>query len=239
MHSSPGKTRPVVFAVATATERKACASLAHTVDATRPSRFLQTGLGPLNSERLAAQLTDIRAAGLVSIGTAGGLIDDLPAGSVLLPTQILRRNHDTLPVDLDWHGRIETALAKRFEVRTDSLITVDHVVREPGQKRGLNAATGAAAVDMESAELATAASRVHIPFITLRVVLDTCADSIPPIVAVALDRAGNPQPLRVLAGLLRRPGNLPGLLRIMARLRTAAGVLRQVCRDGGGALLDP
>lgn len=239
MHNSPGEDRPVVFAVATATERKACKSLAHADGATRRPWYLQTGIGPLNIERLAAQLTDIGAAGLVSIGTAGGLADHVPAGSVLLPKRIMRADRDALRVDRDWHGRIEAALSKRFDVRTDSLVTVDRVVRDPGEKRSLNAATGAAAVDMESADLAAAASRTHIPFITLRVVLDACEDAIPPIIAVALDHAGNPQPARVLSALLRHPGDLPGLLRIVARLRTASRVLQEVCCDGGAALLAP
>ena len=239
MRNSPGQAQPVAIAVATATERKACMSLTDANAATRQPRYLQTGIGPLNIEDLVAQLTDIRAAGLVSIGTAGGLIDALPAGSIMLPQQILHENRNPVQVDRGWHGRVTAALAESFAVDTGSLITVERVVREPGAKRSLHTTTGAAAVDMESADLAAAAARAQIPFITLRVVLDTCEDALPPIVTVALDRAGNTQPMRLLAGLLHHPGSLPGLLRIMTRLRIASRVLRQVCRDGRGALLTP
>jgi hypothetical protein len=77
---------------------------------------------------------------------------------------------------------------------------------------------------MESAVIA----RSGIPFAVLRAVADTADETLPPAAAEGLDEAGNPAPWRVMRALLRRPGDLPGVIRMGLRSQAALRALRAV-----------
>ena len=94
------------------------------------------------------------------------------------------------------------------------------VLATAAEKAALRRATGADAVDLESA----AAARAGIPFAALRAICDPAARDLPHAALVALDARGRIGALHVLAAVLARPAELPALLRLAgdaARARRA------------------
>ncbi len=230
---------PIVFAVATGPERRACrAGIVAAVDENdRHLRFLQTGSGPLHLEILAERVTKLRPSGLISIGTAGGLSPHIRPGTLLVPKRILLRNGTALQTDQDWHTGVYDALKSHCPVNTGDLLTVTDLVRRPEQKRALYGETKAIAVDMESGQLAQLAERIGIRFLALRAVMDTADDEIPGAAVVAINEQGDTAIGTLGKYLLTHPGDLAGMIRTARRFQVAAGALRQACRLARDSLL--
>jgi hypothetical protein len=81
-------------------------------------------------------------------------------------------------------------------------------------KTALFAATGAAAVDMESAIVARAAQRHGLPFAILRVIADPAHRPLPSAALVAMREDGEVDLPAVLDVLIRDPRQLPALIRL-------------------------
>ena len=231
----------IVFAVATAPELRVCRAAISTTagDEGKKSHFLQTGIGPLCPERLVEQLTRLRATGLISIGTAGGLSRRVTPGTLLVPKRILLSDGMALEPDTDWHAHVCRALMPLDSINTGDLLTVNAVVRQPEHKRGLHDKTKAIAIDMESGQLAQLAKQTGIRFLALRVVMDTVDDEIPAAAAVAVNKQGDMALGPLLQYLLSHPGDLVGLIRTARRFRIAASSLHRACRLARDALLLP
>jgi len=123
------------------------------------ARVVETGIA---LRREAAQLGAI----VVSCGLAGGLRDDLPTGTLLLPREVRRPDGSVLRCDPE----LVDAFAKSANVlgvdaNFDPLLTANEIVR--GRARSEWAARGYAGVDMETGLLD--APRIA----AVRVVLDT------------------------------------------------------------------
>ena len=102
----------------------------------------------------------------------------------------------------------------------------------PAAKALLFASFGALAVDMESGAVAEACVRAGKPFAVLRAIADPAGRGIPALAMRGLGPEGETRPLAVAAGLLRRPGDLPALIRLgrdsqaaLAALGVAGSVL--------------
>jgi len=82
---------------------------------------------------------------LVSFGIAGGLRDDLPAGTLIDATRVVDETGATL-----WEGGpLGVAGA-----RTGTILGASRIVDDPAERQRLHAETGADAVDLESGPLA-------------------------------------------------------------------------------------
>jgi hopanoid-associated phosphorylase len=194
------------------------------------------GATPAGARRAAAEIVGRGAGALLSFGLAGGIDPDLRPGDVIVGAGVVGpdgRMHET-----------DDALARHLCAALDSLdcgwsaglvAGVDRVVATVAAKQSLAARTGAVIVDMESRAVAEAG----LPFAILRVVVDPADHAIPASVQAALRSNGRFNPLVLIGGLLRRPGEI-GALRALARdngaaragLRRAALALRQAL---GGA----
>ncbi len=107
------------------------------------------------------------------------------------------------------------------------------------EKRAAFEATGAHAVDLESAAVARAAARRRIPFAALRAVADPAGRPLPRAALAALDHQGRVGLLRVALTALANPAEFP-LLLALARdaARARAALLRRV-RTRPGPTLGP
>ncbi len=200
---------------------------------------MQTGIGITDAAKLTARVMETGAAGLLSIGTAGGLQPDLRAGALLLPGCIRRAGGKSFAADPEWHARVHAALKQTDRVHTGDLLSVNCVVRHPDEKESLFRQTQAIGVDMESAGLAEIAAHAGLPFLVLRVVMDTAADTIPKAATVSINEAGDTQSIALLSYLAGHLSDIPGLLRTAHRFRNAAGSLREACRLARDELLCP
>ncbi len=208
-----GLPRGLVFAVATAPEGRGLRSV--------PASILQTGIGPLDVDSVAARLAEARATAVVSIGVCGGLAPAVGPGTLVLPASIVCADGSERTVSPGWHARACEALRADCDVNTGALLTIDRILHTSAEKSRLHRATDAVAVDMESGDLALAAERIGIPFLAARVVIDGAVDVVPASAAAAVDRAGDAAPLGLLRALASRPTDIPGVLRLAARLRAA------------------
>lgn len=178
-----------------------------------------TGARP---ERAAAAAAALIAAGcdrLVSFGVAGGLDPDLAPGTLVLPGSVV------------WPGG-GCALATPWPGAGGICAGSDTMVLTAQEKSRLRAQTGGLCVDMETHRVAEVAAAAGVPVAAIRVVGDPAGRDLPDLVRGALGPDGHPRIGPVLRGLLRRPGQLPGLLRLradtnlaLARLAQAAGLL--------------
>ena len=177
------------------------------------------------------------ATAVLSFGIAGGLDTGLEPGALVVATRV-RAPGGAWPADAAWSSALVRASGG---ARLGVVAGVNAVVSAPEAKRSLRLMTDALVVDMESAVAAAFAASRGLPFAVLRAVADTAEETLPLAAAVGLSRSGRPAPGRVAVALLRRPGELPALVQVAKRSRTALDALARVARDlphpGGGAPL--
>jgi len=173
-----------------------------------------SGADPDRAEAAARRLVGDGAAHLISWGIAGGLAGDLPAGQVIRPGAVI----------LPDGTRVELSRGSTADV---AILGVDRVVADPAEKRHLRETTGAIALDMESHRMARVSLETGAGLTIVRAVSDPYDRALPALAAVALGPDGRPRLGRVLAGLLRRPHDLPALIRAGSDSRKALAALRR------------
>ncbi len=191
-----------------------------------------SGIGSAAAQGAARRLIAAGATSLVSWGLAGGLDPGLEAGAVCLPRVVVAADGTRFPTTRSWRESLASSLAAHAHVESGNLLTAALPIDTVDAKQALYLATGAAAVDMESSAVAQVAEAHGLPFIAVRVIVDTARDGLPQAVARA-SRAGRVQVGRLLLGLIRSPLQLGALLRLARRYRLAARSLRAVANLGG------
>lgn len=188
------------------------------------------------SARLAAREADrlIREKpfGLVSFGLAGGLDPRLTPGTLVLGERIVAPDGKPTPCDTGWMRIVATHLsAAGIEVRIGALAGAAAGVASPEAKAELGRRTGALAVDMESHVLA-ARSRGRLPLLVLRAVADPADRTIPPAAMAAMTEETGYRPEKTVMALFRRPGDLPGVLKLARDAKMGLATLRRVALSG-------
>jgi adenosylhomocysteine nucleosidase len=184
------------------------------------------GIGAEHAARGARALVAAGARALLSWGVAGGLDPALSCGTAVLPAEVLHQKQ-RFASHRQWRERLLGALDGHVRCVTGALLTSDVAVASTAQKAGLFHATGAVAVDMESAAVAAVAADHGLPFLALRVILDGAHDSLPASVTRAFDPATRARPQ--LWPLLGTPSDWGRLLGLALRYRVARRAL-SACR---------
>jgi adenosylhomocysteine nucleosidase len=186
-----------------------------------------------DTQRLRKALADRLAPGcraVLSFGIAGGLDPGLTAGDVVIATGIIAEGKR-------WPAH--SALAESFaaaltaggvKVRRADIAGVDAPVIDAPSKARMHAATGAAAVDMESHVASEFAARHGLVFAALRIVCDPATRSMPAAVANALRPDGGIDHFAIVADLVKRPRELANLSRLAGEARQSFRALSR-CRD--------
>lgn len=171
--------------------------------------------------RLAALLETLpgEVTAVLSFGIAGGLAPDIATGEVLVGSALWEDG-------MLWPA--DAALLAGLSARRGLIAAGAGLLSDAAAKAALHRASGALAVDMESGAAARFARLRGLPFGVLRAVADGPQDVLPEAAAVGLNPDGSPAPGRVLAALLRRPGDLPALLRLASASAKAHAALRRV-----------
>lgn len=174
------------------------------------------------ARRAAEALVAEGVTALVSFGLAGGLDPALAPGAVVVPEAVVcqGRRYGADGALSDWLGGVTHVL----------LAGEASVVATQAGKEALFARSGAVAVDIESGPVADVAARHGLPFAVLRAVCDPAGRDLPPAALVALDAQGAIAVVRVAASLLRRPGQMAGLIAVgrdAARARRA--LVQRIC----------
>ena len=185
-----------------------------------------------DADKLATKLNalhgDIR--GVISIGLAGALSPLLKVGDVVIADQII-----TGTESWDCHGGWRVRLMSRLVSQVPGahqgrLFGSDVIIEQAETKAVLHTATGALAVDMESQVAARFAHLRNLPLAGLRVISDDASHVLPPAALVAMKPDGGIALGRVLGSLLKKPTQIPALIRTArASNRAFAELLR--CLD--------
>jgi adenosylhomocysteine nucleosidase len=116
--------------------------------------------------------------------------------------------------------------------RSGRLLTAAKSVGSIEDKAELFRTTGAVAVDMESAAVAEVAEQHGIPFLAVRVIVDSASDVLPRAVTAAADNEGHLQIWRLIGALALAPNELAPLIRLAQRYRAANRSLASIARTG-------
>jgi adenosylhomocysteine nucleosidase len=194
-----------------------------------------SGIGEGAAAAAARRLALAGATALASFGMAGGLDPALICGAVLLPEEVVARESAIVSATAgEWRQRLRAALPASCIACGGKLLTSGRPLGSPDAKAAAWRESRAAAVDMESAAIAEVARQAGLPFIALRVIVDTASDQLPEAV-IAASAGGQLRVGRLLAKLLRAPGDVGALIRLSARYRIAMRVLAAVAAPGSPA----
>ena len=198
-----------------------------------------SGIGRAAADAAARRLVLAGASALASFGMAGGLDPTLICGTVLLPEEVgafdgAESRAAASVTSREWRQRLRAALPDACLACDGKLLGSERPIGRTDAKAAAWRSTRAAAVDMESAAIALVAGQAGLPFIAVRVIVDTAADELPAAV-IAASGGGQLRLGRLFAGLLRAPGDVGPLIRLSARYRIATRVLAAVARPGSPA----
>lgn len=189
---------------------------------------IATGMGLAHARAAALRAFELYPdAGLaVGTGVAGALTDGLAPGDLVLADHVMVR-HDgvseperLITIDgelLDEFGRRLAAAGLRFA--SGGMLSSPRVLSGGVEKRLARKNTGAIAVDMETASIAEQASARGIRFTCLRAIIDQVDEEV--VGATLTDSSGEVSVRAATAYLLRNPGDLLKLPRMMANLSRA------------------
>jgi hopanoid-associated phosphorylase len=181
-----------------------------------------------DGDGLAATLNALHGdiQGVISIGLAGALSPLWEVGEVVIADQVM-----TGAENWDCHEGWRVRLASRLPfAHRGAVFGSDVIIELPDTKAGLHKTTGALAVDMESQVAARFARQRDLPLAALRVISDDASHVLPPAALVAMKPGGGIALGRVLWSLVKKPAQVPALVRTArASNKAFAGLLR--CRD--------
>jgi adenosylhomocysteine nucleosidase len=186
-----------------------------------------SGIGRAAAAAAAQALVDAGVSALMTFGMAGGLDPALKPGSVVIPRELISPDGARYAACRAWREQVAAAVSALCAVSEGNLLTSTHAIQTPADKAAAFRTTGAAAVDMESVAVAEIAAKHNLPFIAVRVIVDTAADMLPRAI-VAASRAGKVQFARLIGGLILAPREIASLIRLAQRYRIAMRSLRAI-----------
>lgn len=188
-------------------------------------RVAPVGLGAvLLPDRWAVLTGDLLLPLVISAGTCGALDPGLGVGDLILPESVLGPGGERLKVT---PGIYATAVKLAERACQGLLVTSSAVVGTPEAKAERWGATGAVAVDMESAAILAWATRQGCAALVVRGVSDTARQHLPAELVGLVTHEGTLRAGRALAFALRRPASIPHALVLRRGIRRA---LRSVAR---------
>ena len=186
-----------------------------------------SGIGTKRAYAASELLVSRGATALLSWGCAAALDDRLKPGTVMLPERVISATGESYPVSVEWHRQLHQTLSAKYPVRTDALLESETIVNTPDAKRTLAQQTQAVATDMESGAQARLARARRMPFVVVRVIVDTASTQIPENVMRALDSSGDINVRSCLARAILRPADGMAMMKLGMQFNAARKTLKQ------------
>ncbi len=190
-----------------------------------------SGMGGAQAAIAARSLADAGAVRLMSFGMAGGLDPRLSAGTVVVPSEVISSSGTRFTTSAGWREQLCLGIARKRTCVGGVLLSSAAPVDAVADKAALFRETGAVAVDMESLGIAEVAAARGLPFMAVRVIVDTAGDVLPRAV-VAASQAGQVSMRRLIGGLALAPMELFAIIRLAQRYRAARRSLSAVASAG-------
>ena len=187
-----------------------------------------------NLERALHAAAERGAAGIVSFGLTGGLVDGLRIGDWVIGDRIA--GAIDLPTDEAWanalHQRLPAARIGAFFADGRMIDTVD-------EKRALGSRHDALAVDMESHVAARVAAAHGLPFAIVRVVSDEVGHLLPHAITVSMRPDGGIHAAAMMRSLTANPRQIGDVARTMASFAKGFAGLKAGARRIGPRMAFP
>ena len=167
---------------------------------------------------------------LLTLGVAGGLTPDLAAGSVVVARQVWNETSALPPPEARW---VDAVLERSAAVEA-TVISTPRIIGDAAAKAELwrrAGGEGSGVVDLESAALARAAADHGLPYLVIRAVSDTAAETLPVDFERFRDRDGRILQWKVLLQALWQPELWRPLVRLRGRVRRCAESLTDVVEE--------
>jgi len=206
-----------------------------------------SGARPGRAEVEARRLVAEGCRVLLSWGVAGGLDPALVPGDLVFPAEVLAEDGGSWPLSQELGAALAAGVpslrrgfagdpgpsgARQAPEKGQGggrhILGLDRMVLTVAEKAALFERTGAVAVDMESHRVALVAAAAGLPVLAVRAIGDPAGRALPALAARALGEDGRPRIGPVVAGLLRRPGELAALLRVRRDTEAALAALAAV-----------
>jgi hopanoid-associated phosphorylase len=159
--------------------------------------------------------------GIVSFGVAGGLAPQLPTGACVVGTHVVSGS-SSMSTDREWSEKLLRTIPGAV---SGGLVGVSAPVAHPRDKQELFIRTGAMAVDMESHIVAAVGLEHDIPFAAIRVITDPAKRTLPASAIAAMRPNGTTDLWAMFRSVLKRPRDVPALLRTALDARAARAAL--------------
>ena len=168
------------------------------------------GMGPEKAADAARALMTRGVSAVLCTGAAGALDPDLQVGDLILAEWVVEAKGEAGKSVCDpvWH----TEAKRKAEQGGFRVTSVDEPASSPGEKDTLRKASGASAVDMESAAVGGLVR--GMPYLSVRVITDDAHTTLPDF------RKGWKHPVRTLthgAGFLTRAGSMRRALQTLQK----------------------
>jgi len=183
-----------------------------------------TGPGPAAAAAGARRALARGAQVLMSWGSAGAL-GPVESGDIVLPAAVVDGRGRRYATDAVLVDALASGWRGVADIHRADLVSTEAPVTSTAAKRALARASGAIAVDMESAAIAAAAARAGVPLVIVRVVVDARHHCVPKCAIDAMD-GPRTRPVRVFAGLVKSPTDASDLLALALAARRARRTLR-------------
>ena len=187
-----------------------------------------TGVGPWPSGFSLTQLTEAsqNVDCIMAFGFAGGLAPSIKSGDLVTATQIHEEGGPPIQCDQEMLDAVE-AVASELGCRSLPEYTSRQPVCAPSDKRDLFDRTGASFVTMEDYYFAKEASRLGVPFVSVRAIVDSADQHVPPSVADIVNQSPASQAVSGLAYAVTHPWHVPTLMALGAGASRAASALER------------
>jgi hopanoid-associated phosphorylase len=160
--------------------------------------------------------------GLISFGVAGGLSPELRPGACVIASEVLSGTA-RYATDAAWSRSLLQAIPNAVQ---GTILGVGGAVAQTEEKRALFLGTGAVAVDTESHVVASVAATHGLPMIAIRVVTDPAERALPQSALAAVRADGTINIAALMRALVRRPYELPALVRTALDAGAARATLK-------------
>ncbi len=194
-----------------------------------PVEVHRVGIGPKRAGAAMAVALDNakrRPQGVLMLGVAGAVDLGMETGDMVLAGSYERDSGDEPAAEAATPDPAMLKLAEaaavwsRMPVNRTNSLTVDHLIAEIAERQQLREKYNVASVNMEDHAVAGAARDAGVPFVSVRVILDTAGQRLPGYLP-KLAKGRN----AILTEVFLRPWRIPMMLHLKSQMDLCQAVL--------------
>ena len=190
-----------------------------------------SGIGYDSAQIAAKKLLALKVDALISWGVAGAIDSSVNSGDLILPKSIINQDKQGL-ISTEWRERISDYLQQTSSrILTGNIASSKTICATVTDKNNLLAATGALAVDMESAAIVETALAHQLDCLVIRAVADNANTAIPEAVLDHTDNMGRPRIFKFVWSCLFKPAQIRELFNLARAYKISLKTLSSIGVD--------